>query len=83
MSKKHRPQRLETLAFHSATPAIEQTFVAAAASVFGELTVRHIDGNGKPPSAAALERALLVLGHPEMTTSVGALRALLHVVSGS
>ncbi|HEX2464332.1 MAG TPA: hypothetical protein VHR17_06870, partial [Thermoanaerobaculia bacterium] len=75
MSKKRQSQRLDTIAFHSATPTIEATFTAAARDVFGELQVHRLE-EGLEAAASVLSRALLVIAHPETAQSVGTLREL-------
>ena len=76
MKQKKDAQRLQTIAFHSASPSIEGTFAAAARSVFGKLTVRQLDGDLDGVAPRALDRALLVMAHPEMPRNVSALRQL-------
>jgi chromosome segregation ATPase len=75
MSDNHHDQSLDTIAFHSASPAIEATFTAAARRVFGDVHVQRVEGDTDSwPSSLA--RALLVIAHPETDRSVGALREL-------
>ena len=69
MSKKRQEQRLDTIAFHSATPAIEASFTAAARDVFGELQVHRLEADAEP-QASALGRALLVIAHAETAQNV-------------
>ena len=75
MSQSHSDQRLDMIAFHSTSPSIEESFTAAARDVFGELQIAHLD-NGGAPSPEALDRALLVISHPETAESVQTLRQL-------
>src|SRR5262245_41448957 len=74
MKHKKDGARLQTIAFHSASPSIEGTFAAAARSVFGKLTVRQLDGDLDGVTPRALDRALLVMAHPEMPRNVSVLR---------
>jgi chromosome segregation ATPase len=75
MNDNHHDQSLDSIAFHSTSPAIEASFTAAARSVFGDVPVQHVeDDTGAWPMTLA--RALVVIAHPETTRSVGALREL-------
>ena len=57
MSKKRQDQRLDTIAFHSASTEIEATFTAAARDVFGELQVQRLEANARSAGVRSRPRA--------------------------
>ncbi len=76
----HEPETTGPAARHDRIPLgnlaeIEETFTAAARDVFGELQVAAARQRGQA-QASTLDRALLVIAHPETAQSVGTLREL-------
>jgi chromosome segregation ATPase len=76
MSDQKNAQRLERIVYHSASPATEEAFTAAARDAFGDLAVSRLDGDVASVAPSSFERALLVIGGEDGPAAVSTLRAL-------